>query len=296
MTRLAGLLAGWSKDDHEAALSAYAETADLLPPDWPRPDGTAARAFFETNFRPLFPPKSGLLTGYYEPELCGSPTRTDRFRFPLHASPPVLRPDQPWFTRAEIEDGDLLCGHELVWLDSPLEAFLAQVQGSLRVRLDGEQILRLGYAGKNGQPYSSIGQELIARGELAADDASVGRIREWAARNPQALPALLRVNRSYVFFRKLDLPPDKGPLGTMGRPLTALRSIAVDPAAVPLGAPVWVEQSGEGWLMIAQDTGGAIRGAGRGDIYFGTGAAAGERAGRMKATGRLTVLGPAGLA
>lgn len=286
-------LPGWDADDHGAALAAYALSADLLPPDWPRLAGSqGARQFFENAFTAKVIGQDALLTGYYEPELPGSAVRTNRFSHPIYSPPADLPSDRPWFDRSEIEDGNLLAGYELAWLESPLEAFLAQVQGSLRVRLPDGSGLRFGFAGKNGHPYGSIGKELIRRGALDEANASVAAIRAWAARHTDDLPGLLRVNRSFVFFRPLDLPQDSGPLGTLQRPVTALRSLAVDPDHVPLGAPVWVEWDGYACLMIAQDTGSAIKGPARGDIFFGTGAAAGERAGALKTSGRLTVLLP----
>ena len=290
-------LAGWDADDHAAALFAYAGTVDLLSDDWPRPDPSETpRHFFERAFGARSLAQDALLTGYYEPELAGSPVRTAEYSHPLHAMPADLPPDRPWFDRRQIEAGNLLAGQELVWLDSALEAFLAQVQGSVRVRLPDGRALRFGFAGKNGHPYSSIGKELIRRGALEESNASVAAIRDWAARHPEDLPELLRVNLSYVFFRPLNLPPESGPLGTLQRPVTALRSLAVDPDQVPLGAPVWVEWDGNARLMVAQDTGSAIKGPARGDIFFGTGAAAGELAGALKARGRMTVLLPKGAA
>lgn len=285
-------LPGWSHDDHRAALAVYASTVDLLPASWPRPDGQGARAFIESYFQPTVLAPEALLTGYYEPELSGSAVPTETFCFPLYAKPADLPADRPWFDRSQIEGGNLLGGHELVWLDSALEAFLAQVQGSVRVRLPDGTTRRFGFAGKNGHPYSSIGKELLRRGELGETDASVSAIRAWAARNPDGLDDLMQVNASFVFFRLLDLPESAGPLGTMQRSVTALRSLAVDPAYIPLGAPVWVEAGDMAQMMIAQDTGSAILGPGRGDIFFGTGASAGEAAGRLRATGRLVVLLP----
>ncbi|MCY1126411.1 MltA domain-containing protein [Frigidibacter sp. RF13] len=284
-------LPGWSDDDHEAALASYAASLSIQTDHWPRPDGRPARTFFQESFSPGASAE-GLLTGYYEPELEGSAEPGGRFRHPLYAMPPDLDSGHPWHDRAAIEAGDLLARLELVWLDSPLEAFLAQVQGSVRVRLAEGSVRRFGYAGKNGQPYSSIGKELIRRGVLSQSDASVAAIRAWAAAHPSEVPALLRVNRSFVFFRPLDLDPDLGPIGTAGCPVTPLRSLAVDPDHIPLGTPVWVEWRGRAHLMIAQDTGGAIKGAGRGDIFFGTGHAAGEAAGALKCAGRLTPLVP----
>lgn len=288
-------LSGWAGDDLSAALSAYATTVDLLPADWPRPDGSGARRFFEDHFLPA-PQVTGLLTGYYEPELPGALVPDGRFCHPLYAAPIGLTDEQPWHDREAIETRGLLRGHELVWLDSALEAFLAQVQGSVRVRLTDGTTRRFGFAAKNGHPYTSIGKELIRRGALSETDAAPDRIRDWAARNADDLPVLLRLNRSFVFFRPLDLAPDLGPLGAMGRPVAALRSIAVDPAFIPLGAPVWVTWQGQARLMIAQDIGSAIKGPGRGDIFFGSGGQAGRQAGMMKATSQMTALLPKGIA
>ncbi len=285
-------LPGWAADDHQAALASYLVTADLLSADWPQPAEESARAFFERAFSPQVIAQPALLTGYYEPELEGSPIRTDRFRHPLYAPPEDWTAGRLWHDRTEIEERDLLAGCELVWLDSPLDAFLAQVQGSVRMRLPDGQALRLGFAGKNGHPYSSIGKELIRRGALPEANASVAAIRDWAARHPDQLTGLLRTNASFVFFRPLDLPAAYGPLGTLQRPVSALRSIAVDPDHIPLGAPVWVEWQGKARLMIAQDTGSAIKGPARGDIFFGTGADAGQQAGALKVEGRLTLLLP----
>ena len=163
-------LAGWDGDDHAAALAVYSTTVDLLGPEWPRPDGTPARAFFETRFRVADTSDDALLTGYYEPELLGSSVPTGTFRFPLYAAPEDYEPGQLWHDRTAIEEGSRLAGRELVWLDGPLEAFLAQVQGSVRVRLADGGTRRYGYAGKNGHPYSSIGKELLRRGELTEAD------------------------------------------------------------------------------------------------------------------------------
>ena len=287
-------LPGWDRDSHETALAVYMNSVDLLSCDWPRPTLFSARHFFETQFQVVPLPEPALLTGYYEPELVGTAAPDARYCHPLYATPPGLTGEAPWFSRAEIVAGNLLAGREIVWLDSALEAFLAQVQGSVRVRLVGGGTLRLGFAAKNGHPYVSIGKELIRRGALRAADASVAAIRDWAARHPDQIAGLLQVNPSFVFFRPLDLPADQGPLGTLQRPVTALRSIAVDPDHVPLGAPVWVQWQGQACLMIAQDTGSAIKGPQRGDIFFGSGAGAGAHAGALKSLGRMTVLMPMG--
>jgi membrane-bound lytic murein transglycosylase A len=289
-------LPGWAADDHAAAFAAYAATVDLLDDDWPRAGATAPREFFEGNFTPVLigdPP--ALLTGYYEPEVPGALGRTDDFRHPIHARPEGIG-DGPWFSRAEIVAADRLAGLELVWLSSAVEAFLAQVQGSVRVRLADGTVRRFGFAGKNGYPYRSVGAELVRSGEVAESAISAQAIRAWCAGHPEAVADLLNHNASYVFFRSLDLPEAHGPLGAMGRSVTALRSLAVDPDHIPLGAPVWVDAEGIRALVIAQDTGSAIRGPQRGDIFCGSGDAAGQRAGALRLGGRLVTLLPHALA
>ncbi len=203
---------------------------------------------------------------------------------------------RPWLALAEIEDGALAGrGLEIAWLEDPVEAFFLQVQGSGRVRLPDGRVLRLGYAGKNGHPYASVGRMLIELGALGVGEATADAVRGWLRRHPEEGRAVMRANASFVFFRELDLPPELGPLGVLGRPVTPLRSLAVDPAHVPLGAPVWIETDGAERLrrlMVAQDLGGAIKGAQRADIYVGTGAEAGQRAGRIRDGGRMVVLLP----
>ena len=300
-------LDGWAADDHGEALRVFRNTCALLKdPQWApvcklAADAGAspieARQFFELLFRPVVvgtPP--ALFTGYYEPELNGSLTRTPRFAYPLYRKPPELTDGQVFHARAVIESGSLRGrGLELVWLDDPVEVYFLQVQGSGRIRLPDGRVVRVAYAGKNGHPYRSIGQELIRRGASMAD-VSAQDIKAWVRSNPGPGTALLNSNPSYVFFRKLDdLPPESGPIGAMGRPITGMRSAAIDPAHVPLGAPIWVEKEGREpmrRLMIAQDTGGAIKGAQRADIFYGTGFAAGEEAGKIKDGGRMVQLLP----
>lgn len=292
---------GWEGEDHAAAWAAFRASAVAAGPPWAAlaegdeggdaaHDGEAARLAFERRLVPAAPVQ-GLLTGYWEPEIAAALSPSADFAVPLLGRPPG---DGPFADRAAVMAG-ALAGHALAWAADPLEAFLLEVQGSGRLRLPDGAVRRIGYAGQNGHPYRSIGRILVARGAIAADAVSVPAIRAWAAAHPAELPALLAGNPSVVFFRWLDLPPDRGPLGTLGVPLLPGRSLAVDPAHVPLGAPVWVEAAGEpGFprLMIAQDTGGAIRGRGRADAFLGWGAEAGERAGRLKAQARLTVLLP----
>ena len=284
-------LADWGADDHRAALGAYLGS---VPAGWPRPPGDDARAFFQTAFRAAAPVE-GLLTGYYEPELEGSLAPAGRFRHPLHA-PPAGWSGGLWHSRSEIRSGNLLEGRELAWADSALDAFLAQVQGSVRVRLAEGGILRLGHAGGNGHPYRSIGRELVERGAIAADRVSVPAIRDWCLAHPADVAALLALNPSYAFFRILPPSPGEGPIGTAGCALSPLRSVAVDPARIPLGAPVWIETRGpltRRALAVAQDTGSAIVGEGRIDLYCGSGAAAGAVAGTLRQPCRVTCLYPA---
>jgi membrane-bound lytic murein transglycosylase A len=301
-------LDGWAQDDHRAALTTFLETCDRLDgSDWvplcrlARDAGAtdaSARAFFELFFRPVVigtPP--ALFTGYYEPELQGSPVRTPRFAWPIYRRPPELRDGAAYYDRAAIENGALRGrGLELAWLEDPVEVYFLQIQGSGRIRFPDGHVLRVGYAGKNGHAYRSVGQEMIRRGSHRPDEVSAQEIRAYVRATGRAGLDLLNVNPSYVFFRKLpDLPADKGPIGAMGQSITALRSVAIDPAFTPLGAPVWIEKAGAAplrALMVAQDTGGAIKGPQRADIFYGTGAAAGDAAGTVKDGGRMVVLLP----
>jgi membrane-bound lytic murein transglycosylase A len=298
-------LKGWPDDDHRAALSVFRSTcADMGSDEWralcaPAETASDARTFFEMFFRPVLigGDEPALFTGYYEPELAGSRQRTSRFRHPIYRTPPEARAGV-WHSRREIEEGRLLEGRnlEIVWVDDPVDLFFLQVQGSGRITLPDGSVIRVGYAGRNGHPYRSIGQELIARGVFEPDQVSAQKIRDWVRRNPAEGRDLLYHNPSYVFFREIEIPdPGLGPLGAMNRSITPLRTIAVDPAYTPLGAPVWIEKGGARpmrRLMIAQDTGSAIRGAQRADIFFGFGDAAGLAAGEIRDPGRMVVLLP----
>lgn len=299
-------LDGWETDDHTAALQVFLNTCgDLNAPDWralckAAADQTSARTFFELFFRPVLISNGqpALFTGYFEPELDGSLTPDPIHRYPVYGIPPeAVGAPGPFLTRREITEGGLEGrGLELAWVDDPVELFFLQIQGSGRIRLDGGKMLRVGYAGANGYPYRSIGKELVRRGVYTAHQVSAQVIRNWVRRNPEEGAELLLHNPSYVFFRSVDqVPADRGPLGAMNRSVTPLRSIAVDPAYVPLGAPVWIEKQGRRpmrRLMVAQDTGSAIKGAQRADVFFGTGDAAGRAAGRLKDGGRMVVLMP----
>jgi membrane-bound lytic murein transglycosylase A len=253
-----------------------------------------------------------LFTGYFTPILEGALAAGARYRWPLYALPPDLAkgpegeilgrrlPDgslEPYPTRRAIEAGSLLAGQglELVWLADPLDAFIAHVNGSAFVRLEDGSLLRLGYAGKNGQEYTSLGQELIADGELEPDQLSLPSIRAWAAEHPERLQEYMQRNASYVFFT----PIDGNPRGSLNVEVTAGRSLATDKTLFPRGALVFVDtqlpdDGGRGVpyerFLLDQDTGGAIRTAGRGDIYLGVGDEAGRLAGRTKAEGQLYYL------
>ncbi|MDU8910920.1 murein transglycosylase A [Aestuariicoccus sp. MJ-SS9] len=299
-------LNGWADDDHAAALAVFRNTCrDFDDPDWRAlcalaDDTTDARGFFELFFRPvrITDGQDALFTGYFEPELDGSPVPTPRYRHPIYKMPPEARGAQPWLTRREILTGDAMPGRglEIAWVDDPVELFFLQVQGSGRVRYPDGRVIRVGYAGANGHPYRSVGQELVRRGTYRPHQVSAQVIKNWVRRNPFDGQELLFHNPSYVFFREVsEVPSDKGPLGAMNRSITPMRSIAVDPAFTPLGAPVWIEKEGNAplrRLMIAQDTGSAIKGAQRADIFIGTGDRAGRMAGRLKDPGRMIVLMP----
>ena len=293
-------------------------------------DTPTIRAFFERHFtvyQALAPDgqDTGLVTGYYEPLLHGSRVRSERNRYPLYAPPddlltidlaelyPELKDRRlrgrvdgkrvvPYWPRADIEAGRVpLEGKALVFVDDPVEAFFLQIQGSGRVQLAEGGVMRVGYADQNGQPFHSVARVLIDRGELSAEGASMQAIKQWARLHPDELPALLDENPSYVFFREVTLDPSvpiDGPIGTLGVPLAAGRAIAVDPRSIPLGAPVFLATT---WplstrplqrLVLAQDTGGAIRGALRVDFFWGFGEDAGLEAGRMKQGARLWLLWP----
>lgn len=299
-------LRGWPDDDHQAALQVFLVTSgDLHDPEWAAltdlaHTATDPRRFFENHFQPVLI-KDGhpmLFTGYFEPELQGSRERSDDYPIPLYALPDDVVAGRPYYTRREIDEDLPLAGRglELAWLADPVDLFFLQVQGSGRIKLSGGNVMRVGFGAKNGHPYSSIGKVLIARGVMGPDQVSADAIRDWVRANGAEGRALLWANESYVFFREVsEVPPEMGPLGAMNRSITPLRSIAVDPEFVPLGAPIWIEKDGANplhRLMVAQDTGSAIKGAQRADIFFGTGDDAGRIAGQVKDTGRMITLLP----
>lgn len=297
-------LEGWAEDDHQAALEVFLSTcSDMREPSWAglcdvAREGQEARAFFERFFTPVLidDGKDALFTGYYEPELRGSLNRGGPYQYPLYRKPDDL--NAPWLTRREIEETGALDGRglEIAWIDDPVDVFFLQVQGSGRVRLDTGGVIRVGYGGANGREYSSVGLELVRRGIYQSHQVSADVIRNWVRANGDEGRELLWANDSFVFFREVnEVPADMGPLGAMNRSVTTMRTVAIDPAYIPLGAPVWIEKNGAdplNRLMVAQDTGSAIKGSQRADIFFGTGAQAGRDAGRIKDGGRLVVLMP----
>lgn len=286
-----------------------------------RADSAAPRQYFEAWFTPYKAGNNGrtqgLFTGYYEPELRGARQPGGAYTTPLLRRPPDLvmvelgqfRPDWrgeriagrvvngrllPFESRAEIQHGALDRQQlAFLWVDDPVDAFFLQIQGSGRVRLPDGSMVQVGYDGQNGKRYVPIGRLLIERGVLDRDSVSMQAIRAWIKANPEAGAALMAENPSYVFFHEIT---GDGPIGAQGVALTAGRSLAVDRDFVPLGVPVWLD-AGDGAdklqrLMVAQDTGGAIRGPVRGDVFWGFGPEAEARAGTMKSTGEYYLLLP----
>jgi membrane-bound lytic murein transglycosylase A len=276
------------------------KAAESISPD----ETAAARRFFEDFFVPLavadYGEREGLFTGYYEIELNGSLHHRGRYQTPIYRRPPELG-SSFHYSRAEIEDGALVGrGLELFWVDNPIDAFFLQIQGSGRIRLRNGGIVRVGYDGQNGQPYVAVGRLLIERGAIARSELTMATIRAWMSEHPAAAALLRRENPSYVFFREIK---GDGPIGAEGVALTPERSIAVDRAFIPLGVPIWVEADERfanadpvRRLVVAQDTGGAIRGPVRGDFFWGSGGPAGLRAGVMNARGRYYLLLPRAVA
>jgi membrane-bound lytic murein transglycosylase A len=289
------------------------------------------RTFFEANFTPLKvndPARpEGLFTGYFEPEARGSLKPGKGFTVPIYGRPDDLErfdeaaaPElglrygrtvegkpQAYFTRREIEEGALAGRRlELVWLSDWADAFFIHVQGSGRVRLPDGSLMRLAYAAKSGQPYTGIGGLLVERGVLSRDNMSMQAIRTWMSDHPGEARELMWENKSFVFFREVEIEnPAFGPPGAQKVSLTPLASLAVDRDLWAFGTPVWLDTvvpARQGVvepfhrLMIAQDTGTAIKGLARGDVFWGAGDAAAFKAGHMKSAGTMTVLLPKALA
>lgn len=297
-------------------------------------DDARAKTFFEENFAPLrisrLGEPDGFVTGYYEPVLDGSRTQTDVYNVPVYRRPsnlfvrgykqdsvslpnkgPVYRKIGrrklvPYYDRGEIEDGKIAGrGLEIAWLKDPTDLLFAQIQGSARIKFDDGTTLRLNYDAYNGYPYTAVGRILIERGIIPKEEMSMQKIREWMAQNPDGAKELRRQNRSYIFFREVNLSDKDEAVGAQGIPLTAGRSIAVDKSLHVYGTPFFIEgelpidsersKTAFHRLMIAQDTGSAIIGPARADLYFGAGQDAGRVSGRLRHPMHFVMLVPKGL-
>lgn len=333
-------LPGWNDDDlHGLRIAVERQCALARPPrPWPvlctqLPPSTDFARWIETRFDawPIVGAdgaREGLLTGYYEPLLHGTRTRVNERQVPLHARPADLvaradgsrgrlhagRSDGPYLTRAQIDDQGLPSADVLLWLDDPIEAFFLHVQGSGRVRLPDGTTVRVGFADHNGHAYRAIGRELIARGALAAPEVNAASIRAWLRAHPDRMRSVLHANPRYIFFRELPATAseggvsamgglssvDPGPPGSLGVPLTPMRSVATDPAFVPPGALLFLDgvhpESGAPMrrVVVSQDRGAAIVGAVRADLFWGTGDEAGRLAGLARQPMRMWLLWPKG--
>jgi membrane-bound lytic murein transglycosylase A len=321
-------IAGWAQDKHGEALVAFRRSCPKLvtsadakiatdggektitAAEWKRicdvaggvkdGDAVAARRFFEDNFRPLVVHVPAKITGYFEPELRGSRAPSRLSTVPVYRRPSDLS-DKPYYTRAEIEQGVLKGkGLEVVWVQDPVSLFEAQVQGNGRVHLAEGGTLTLGFDGSNNRPYTAIGNVLVEMGVMKREDVTWPAIRDWLKRNPQKARDVMRKNERYIFFKDTK---SAAPSGAEGVALTPQRSLAVDTVFTPFGTPIWIDTSrpliGKPGateiyrrLMIAQDSGAAIKGPARGDVFYGAGAQASEWAGRMVGGGRAIVLVP----
>ena len=326
-------LNGWETADHSGGVAAFRQSCTAMMKKSPGnslgkildraeywqpacaaaenvPNSSAdAKAFFETYFAPLKSMSSrrpdGLFTGYYEIELQGSRKKTKQYKYPVYMKPP---PPLSGFTRAEIDCGALDGkGLELVWVDDAVKLFFMHIQGSGIVHMKEGGYIRLGYDGQNGQTYVALGRWLIDNGYLQKEDLNAPLIQAWLYNNPDLAETAMQQNPSYIYFRmRNDLNPNEGPIGAQNVPLTPRRSLAVDKRFYGYGIPMWIQtQTPEfdnhpaadfNQLLIAQDTGGAIRGAIRGDIFYGRGEQAEKLAGHTNERGNLWVLLPKALA
>lgn len=321
-------MAGWSDDNHAEALATFRRSCPKLvsspetkivtdggektitPAEWKQicdqaalvgvSDRAGARHFFESNFRPLQVQSPAGFTGYFEPEMRGSRAPSRVFSLPVYRRPPDLT-DQPYYTRAEIEQGALKSkGLEIAWVQDPVALFEVQVQGSGRIHLAEGGTLSIGFDGSNNRQYTAIGNVLVEMGVLQKENVTWPAIRDWLKRHPQQGREVMRRNERYIFFKDTKTTVASGSEGVA---LTAQRSLAVDTAFTPFGTPIWIETqrpvagkpgATETYhhLMIAQDTGAAIKGPARGDIFFGSTPQAADWAGRMTGGGRAIVLVP----
>jgi membrane-bound lytic murein transglycosylase A len=326
-------LDGWKTDDHLAAFQAFMKSCGAIKHGSVAMrrkravygglynacmkglaagtlDREGARKFFEDNFKPVriihpnqtvghYTGSDGFYTGYWELLVEGSRKKTDEFTVPLYRTPRGGRSHD----RAAIASGALAGkGLEICWIKDPIDGFFAEIQGSMRVRLDTGEQLRLNYAASNGKKYTPVGRILIERGIYTPEEMSMDKIREYMTKNPEEGKALRLMNRSFVYFTETKLKPTQEPAGAQGVPLTAGRSLAVDPSHHVYGTPIWIDarfpinsdvpQDPFQRLMFAQDTGGAIKGPARADIYFGHGEGMGSIAGRIKQFGKFVMLVP----
>lgn len=322
-------LPGWEDEDHQQAIESFIKTCEVLSRNaravssgsglqvsegvwqslcheakWARDNALQAQFFFEDRFVPFRinnnGKEEGLFTGYYEPLLYGSYRKKGDFKYPLYAAPKELKNSKQVYTHSEINAGALAGrGLEIVWVDDPVMKFFLQIQGSGRVKLTNGKEIFIGYAGKNGHSYASIGKIMREEKILPEDEITFFTIRQWLYDNPDKAFAMMENNPSYVFFKKRK----KAATGATGVVLTPWRSIAVDSKHIPYGLPVYMEgtlplrpqdeeQVPFNRLMIAQDTGGAIRGPVRADVFFGPGQEAEFMAGNMKDPGIYTLLVP----
>ncbi|MFO1330276.1 MAG: MltA domain-containing protein [Rubrivivax sp.] len=322
-----GDLAGWSADRSADLWPALRNGCTRPAPGWnelcarvllePAPaTHEAARQWLVTHLQPWRIESAdgraeGLATGYFEPTIEASRRPRGAFRVPLHAPPADLATRRPYWTRQQLDTlpaaQDSLRGREIAWIEDPLDALMLQVQGSGRLRFTEPggraTVVRLAFAAHNDQPYRSLGRWLVDQGELTLEAASWPAVKDWARRNPRRVNELLWTNPRVVFFREEPLPdPALGPRGSQGVPLTPGRSVAVDPQALPYGSVLWLDTTEPmaptplRRLVVAQDSGGAITGAVRIDLFFGWQADAEQQAGRMKQALRLWVLWPRGVA
>lgn len=327
-------LPGWQRDNHKEALAAFlrsCQTFSALPSDrllmegrpmgayrdWQevcqegkafvQGDEVRARHFFESRFNPFLVSSwmetRGRFTGYFEIGLKGSKTRHGPYQYPIYKLPTGMDKKKPYFTRKEIDEGVLAGkGLELCWVDDPVRLFFLHVQGSGQVVLEDGKIMRIGYAGKNGHAYASLGRFMIDNHLIEEKNLSADSVKQWLYTNPAKAKEVMAHNASYVFFKEIK---GDGPVGAQGIALTEERSLAIDKRYLPYGTPIWLNvtlaatpnypKSSYHRLMIAQDTGSAIRGSVRGDIFFGAGVRAEERAGYTNTIGTYYILLPLGV-
>lgn len=320
-------LTGWEDDNHNEALESFKKSCGRLKinpqglkhmpgatnstaRDWLKicskiSSKTDAKTFFETNFTPYLASKGSnkkaLFTGYFETELNGSREKKAPYLYPIYKLPPDLKTGEKYFTRAEINNGALEGKRlEIAWVDDPIRLFFLHVQGSGRIKMDDGSVVHVNFAGKNNQEYVSIGKYLVGQNEIEEKNSSKAIIEEWLHKHPAEINNVLEKNPSYIFFRETG---GEGPIGGQGVTLTPMRSVAIDSSIMNYGTPVWVDTvlSGQGLqngasllqkLMIAQDTGSAIKGPLRLDIFFGFGEDAERMAGYQNSPGRYFLLLP----